>query len=134
MRQSRKRREITELLRREISRIILYELADPRMGFVTVTRVELAGDYRSAKVFMTVRGSEGDAGRCFSALWHARGHIQELLGDRLKLRYTPILSFVKDKELGEALRVDRLIGELANQRQERVDETPAQAQRDPSDQ
>ena len=134
MKPSRKRKEIAELLRREISRIILYELSDPRMGFVTVTRVELAGDYRSAKVFMTVRGSEGDASKCFSALDHARGHIQALVGDRLKLRYTPVLSFLEDKELGEALRVDRLIGQLANQRQARADEAPAEADQDPSDQ
>ena len=112
MRLSRKQQEVTELLRREISRIILYELSDPRMGFITITRLKLGGDYRSAKVFVTVRGSRADVGKTLDALAHARGHIQALVGERLKLRYTPVLEFVKDVELGKALRVDRLIEEL----------------------
>ena len=103
------------MLRRQISNIILYELNDPRMGFVTVTGLELAGDSQSAKVFVTVRGREADVNKTLEALRHARGHIQGLVGDRLDLRHTPILQFLEDKELAEALRVDRLIDEVRRQ-------------------
>jgi len=109
---SRKHKEISELLRREISNIILCEVKDPRVGFVTVTRVVLAGDRRSAKVYFTARGSEEDTDTSTNALQHARGHIQGLVGDRLKLRFTPVLHFVEDKELRDALRVDRLIEQV----------------------
>ncbi|MHC4591889.1 MAG: ribosome-binding factor A, partial [Planctomycetota bacterium] len=53
----RKKRQIEETLRRELSSIILYQMKDPRVGFVTVTRVELSEDQRSAKVLLTVRGT-----------------------------------------------------------------------------
>jgi len=112
---TRKQLEIAELLRRKISGIVLHELRDPRMGFVTITRLELSGDLRSAKVFVTVRGSRGDVSKSLAALQHARGHIQGLIGSRIKLRHTPLLRFIEDKELGEALRVDRLIDEVRRQ-------------------
>ncbi len=111
----RKQREITELLRREISNIILCELADPRLGFVTLTRVHLAGDFRSAKVFVTVRGSSAELHRTLEGLKHARGRIQALVAQRLKLCYTPLLQFVEDQELHRALRVDKLIEDIRKQ-------------------
>jgi len=109
---SRKQKEICELLRREISGIILYELSDPQIGFVTITRVQVSRDYRSAKVFVTVRGAREDRDRTLDALAHARGRIQALIAHRIKLRHTPVLQFVEDKEIVEALRVDRLIDEV----------------------
>ena len=115
---TRKQQEIAELLRRQVSNIALYELRDPRVGFVTVTRLELAGDFRSAKVYVMIRGSRADVSKSLGALKHARGRIQGLIGDRLKLRYTPLLEFVEDKELGQALRVDRLIDEVRRQDEE----------------
>lgn len=118
---SRKQAEINELLRREISNIILYELGDPRTGMVTITRVEVAGDYRSAKVFITVRGDEKDVRRTLRALAHARGHIQALIADRIKLRWTPVLEFFEDKELVEALRIEKLLDQVNRSRAARAD-------------
>ena len=115
---TRKQQEIAEMLRRQISNIALYELRDPRVGFVTVTRIELAGDFRSAKVYVTVRGSRADVSKSLGALRHARGRIQGLIGERLELRYTPLLEFVEDIELDKALRVDRLIDEVMRQDEE----------------
>jgi ribosome-binding factor A len=112
---SRKKLEIAQLLRREISTIILCELRDPRIGFVTVTRVELAGDERSAKVFVLARGNEEQVTRSMRALQHAGGRVQALVAERLKLRFTPVLRFVEDKEVREALRVDRLIDSVKAQ-------------------
>jgi len=112
---TRKQQEISELLRREISSIILYELSDPQVGFVTVTRVKVARDFRSAKVFLMVRGEREDVGRTLGALTHARGRIQALVARRIKLRHTPVLEFVEDAEMTEALRVDRLIDEVTRE-------------------
>jgi len=111
----RKQRELAELLRREISNILLRDLNDPRMGFVTVTKVEAAGDLRSAKVFVTVRGSTGDVSRTMHGLKHARGYVQRLIGQRLSIRYTPLLDFLEDEELGRAMRVTKLIDQVRRQ-------------------
>jgi ribosome-binding factor A len=109
---TRKQKEADELLRREISSIILRELNDPRMGLVTVTRVKVAGDYRSAKVYVMIRGSEEEREKSLEVLTHARGRIQGLVADRIKLRNTPVLTFLEDEEMEEALRVDRLIEKI----------------------
>jgi ribosome-binding factor A len=105
----RKKRRIEELLRRELSTIMLYELRDPRAGFVTVTGVELSEDQRSAKVLVTVRGDDEETEQTLDTLSHARGFMQRLIGDRLELRYTPVLSFEEDTEMREALRLEALI-------------------------
>ena len=115
---TRKQKEIAELLRREISNIILYELGDPRTGCVTLTRVQVAGDHRSARVYVTVRGGEADVDKTLAALTHARGHIQALVAQRIKLRWTPVLDFVEDSELTEALRVDKLLDQVSRDRGE----------------
>jgi ribosome-binding factor A len=105
----RKKKRIEESLRRELSSIILYELHDPRTGFVTITGVELSEDSRSAKVLVMVRGAREDTEMTLRSLDHARGYVQSLIGTRLRLRYTPVLRFAEDKELQRVLRVERLI-------------------------
>ena len=105
----RKKRKIEELLRRELSSILLRDINDPRAGFVTVTGVELSGDQRSASVRVMVHGSPEDTERNLEMLRHARGYIQGLIGERLSLRYTPVLSFEEDTEMRDVLRLESLI-------------------------
>jgi ribosome-binding factor A len=119
----RKKKRTEELLRREISNICLYELRDPRVGFFTVTQVELAEDQRSAKVSIVVRGAEDEVSRTLSTLRNARGYIQALVAKRLPLRYTPVLSFREDKDVLTARRVDKLIDEARREDRE-FRETP----------
>jgi ribosome-binding factor A len=107
----RKKRRIEETLRRELSSIILHEMSDPRAGFVTLTGVDLSEDQRSAKVRLTVRGTPEEIQETLRVLKGARGYMQALVGERLSLRYTPVLSFVEDKDLLNALRIERLIDE-----------------------
>jgi ribosome-binding factor A len=119
----RKKRKIEELLRRELSTIILYELKDQRPGFITLTRVELSEDQRSAKVRLTVRGSEEELQETMAALHRARGYVQALIGKRLKLRYTPVLEFLQDAEVLQAMRLEKLIDEARREDRE-FRETP----------
>jgi ribosome-binding factor A len=115
---TRKQKEVAELLRREISNIVLRDLNDPRMGFVAITRVEPAKDFRSAKVYITVRGSDAEMQESLDILNHARGYVQHLIGERLTLRFTPVLEFLKDEELVRARRVERLIDEVREEDKE----------------
>ena len=105
----RKRRRIEELLRRELSSIVLHEMRDPRTGFVTITRVELAEDQRSAKVFLTVRGEDDALEQTLRTMRHARGFMQRLIADRLDLRWTPVLSYHQDEDVLNAMRLEQLI-------------------------
>jgi ribosome-binding factor A len=114
----RKKKKIEELLRRELSMIILYELKDPRPGFITLTRVELSEDQRSAKVRLTVRGTDDEVRTTLRALEHARGYVQALVGRRLKLRYTPVLKFLEDAEVLQAMRLEKLIDQARREDRE----------------
>jgi len=105
----RKKKKIEELLRRELSSIVLYEMKDPRVGFATVTRTELAEDQRAAKVFLTVRGSQDETRKTLRILHRARGYMQHLIGKRLTLRWTPVLTFHEDEETRQTQRIERLI-------------------------
>ena len=114
----RKKRRIEELLRREISSIVLYGMKDPRIGPVALTRVELSEDQRSARVYVIVRGAEEDAQESLRILGGARGYVQALIGRRLALRYTPVLQFEEDKDVLGAMRAEQLIEEARRQDQE----------------
>ncbi|MCK4374310.1 MAG: 30S ribosome-binding factor RbfA [Candidatus Brocadiae bacterium] len=105
----RKKKRIEEMLRRELSSILLHEVRDPRAGFITLTRVELSEDQRSAKVYLTVRGTEEERDQTLQTLRRAHGYIQSLIGRRLSLRYTPVLRFREDKEVLNAMRLEKLI-------------------------
>lgn len=114
----RKKRKIEELLKRELSSIVLYELKDPRTGFVTLTRVKLSEDQRSAEVMLTVRGDEAETEKSLRVLNRARGYVQALIAKRLSLRYTPVLTFLEDEEVEEARRLERLIDQARKEDRE----------------
>lgn len=119
---TRKQKEIEELLRREISSIIVRDLKDPRIGFVTVTRVRVGGDFRTAKVYVMIRGSDEEQEETLEVLTGARGRIQGLVSDRIKMRNTPVLTFLQDEEVVQALRVDRLIDEVMEEHEKEEEE------------
>jgi len=119
----RKKKRIEELLRRELSTIVLYELKDPRAGFLTVTGVSLSEDQRSAKVKVLIRGTEEQKRETLGTLRRARGYIQGLIASRLDLRFTPLLAFLEDTEIIKAMRLERLI-EQARLEDREFRETP----------
>lgn len=104
-----------EALRRELSSIILYELKDPRIKFITLTRVELSADMRTAKVHISILGDEALKEKTLRALGHARGHIQSVAGKRLGIKHTPVLTFCLDETAERGLHVSRLIEEISKE-------------------
>jgi len=99
-------------VQRVLSALITQELKDPRLGFVTVTRVEVSDDLHQCKVFVSVIGSREQASRSLQALDHASGFLRGELGHRIDLRHTPEIVFVEDRsteraiELAKRLRAD----------------------------
>jgi len=103
---------VADLLRKEISSIILKELQDPRIGFVTVTGVSVSDDLKYAKVFISVMGTDQEIEQTFQGLESARGYIQNCIGRRLKLRYTPEISFRPDTSIAYGTHIDELLRNL----------------------
>lgn len=109
---SRRSLRVGDLIRNEISSMLVKGLKDPRIGFVTVTRVEVADDLRQAKVFFSVVGSGEDSERALSGLSSARGYIRSVLARRLDLKYVPELIFREDPAIKSGARLSELLNEL----------------------
>ncbi len=104
-----RRERIARVIREEASRVIIHELADPRIGFVTVTRVKVTGDLQSARIFVSVLGDEADRARTMKALARASMVVRRAIAPRLKTRLLPSISIEFDESLEEALHVEDLI-------------------------
>jgi len=101
--------KIQEFIQQELSIIILKGLKDPRIGFVTVTGVEVTGDLRSAKVFVSLMGSEEQKRESWEGLQHSLGFLRTEVGRRLGIRHTPELSFHRDNSLDNSDHIQKLL-------------------------
>ena len=97
--------KVSEALKQEVSNIIHDELRDPRLGFITVMRVEVTKDLQIAKVFYSVMGSPEQKFKAGEALQSAAGYIRRLIGDRLRLRFTPEVIFKLDKSVDYSIEI-----------------------------
>ncbi len=107
---------VSHFLKREISQIIAHEMRDPRMGFATVTRVDMSDDLKHARVYVSVYGSERERNECLTALNHARGYIQHRLSPRVRLKYMPELSFVLDRSIEYSIHIDEVLKKIEDEK------------------
>jgi ribosome-binding factor A len=105
-------RRVAEEIKKELSQIIRSEMKDPRMGFLSVTDVEISADLRVAKVFVSIMGSEKEQALSMGILQRAVGFLRTELGKRIRLRYTPELSFHLDSSIAQGAKIDKLLREL----------------------
>ncbi len=94
-----------------VSTILQREYAHTKLGWVTVSRVVVSKDLQHARVFFTVLGTDEDEQRVMNRLQADKAHLRFLLGNTIRLRYTPELIFEVDEELKKAMRIDRLLEE-----------------------
>jgi ribosome-binding factor A len=90
---------VQEALRQEISKVALEEIKDPRIGFLTITKVELTKDLRYAKVYFSVLGGAKEKALALKGLNSAKGYIKGMVADRIKLRLVPDISFRIDESI-----------------------------------
>ena len=110
---TRRTERLGEEFREEIARMIGGgQLKDPRIGFVTVTRVEVVPDLRNAKVYVGVLGTEAEREKTLVGLRQAAGFLRRSLGQKMRLRHTPELAFVYDEGLEAHDRIARLLAEV----------------------
>jgi len=106
---------VAEAIREVASETILYDMRDPRVKLVTVTRAEVSGDLQHAKVYVSIMGTEKEQKLTLNGLRHATGFIQSKLAKRLQTRFTPILTFVLDEGVKKSIEMTRLINEALGQ-------------------
>src|SRR5260370_39648842 len=106
---------VAEAVREVASETILYELHDPRVKMVTVTRAEVSGDLQHAKVYVSIMGTEGEQKLTLRGLRHAAGFVQSKLAKRLQTRFTPVVTFVLDQGVKHSIEMTRLINEALSQ-------------------
>lgn len=99
-------------IKKEISRIIHQELGDPRLQFVTILRVEVSRDLRTAKVYFSALGDHSAAQAAKKALESAAGTIRRYVGGNVKMRYTPEFHFIYDRSAEFSARVEQTLTEI----------------------
>ncbi len=102
---------MAEAIREVVATAILFDVADPRVRSVTVLRVEVSGDLRQAKAYVSVMGTEAEQRRALEGLNHATGFLQARVAARLQTRFTPVLSFQSDDRVKKSIEIGRLIDE-----------------------
>lgn len=101
---------INERMRQVLSEAVT-GLTDPRLGFVTVTGVRVARDFRNAKVYISVLGDDAQRQDTLAALRSAQGLLQRAVARDTKIHHTPVLEFTYDDTLDVAMRLDELLRE-----------------------
>lgn len=109
---TRRTRQVGELLREEIDSIIRREVKDPRIGFFSITRVEVPTDLRSARVYISVLGSDEEREQTLTALRSAAGYIRHVLKPRLRMRQIPELEFRDDRSMEYAAQISETLREV----------------------
>jgi ribosome-binding factor A len=109
---------LRELLKQETSAILQRDLRDPRVGFVSVTDVELSPDLRHAKIFVSIMGDAEAKARTMDGLVSAQGFIRTELARRIRLRHMPEVAFRIDESIERGARVARLLREVTEPKPE----------------
>jgi ribosome-binding factor A len=106
---------VAELIRADMSEIIMKEVKDPRLHSVTITSVKITDDLRNAKIYFVEMGKDEYSPEIKAGLTKASGFIRRELGKRLQLRCVPELAFVHDESFGYGNRIEKLLAQIAQQ-------------------
>ena len=121
---TRRQEKTARIVRDVVSDAIAHHLNDPRLkGLISVTKVEMPPDLRSADVYLSFFAqSDADKARGFEAIEHARKRIQSLLGDALESKFCPVLRFRMDEQFHKTLEIMRLIDQVSSEHQKETDD------------
>jgi ribosome-binding factor A len=112
----RRPERLAQQIRVELAEMMVRELKDPRIGFATVTGVELSPDLHHARVLVSVLGSSEEQQETIAGLSSAAGFIRHEIGHRLALRRVPELTFVLDHGVDEGEKIERLLQKIHKDR------------------
>jgi ribosome-binding factor A len=103
---------VSDLVKAEITDILLRQVRDPRVQNVTITDVKMSDDLRQAKIYFVPMGSDNGTDEVKEGLKRATGFLKRELGKRLQLRYVPDVTFIYDASFDYGDRIERLLGEI----------------------
>ena len=115
--QGKRSEKVADLIQKEISQMLVKSIKDPRIGFVTITRVTVSDDCRSARIYFSVAGTEAERERSMKGLNSAKGYVRKELGRRIRLRYTPEIMFQFDPSIEYAIHMEELIQSLRQEKE-----------------
>ena len=110
--QYKRSERIAAFIQEEVSKMLLTELKDPAVGFVTITKVQVTDDLRYAKIYYSVLGGDDKIDESRDALDRATGHIRTELGRRLKMRFVPTITFHYDDTTAYADHIEQLLKKI----------------------
>ncbi|HKD17520.1 MAG TPA: 30S ribosome-binding factor RbfA [Thermoanaerobaculia bacterium] len=110
--ESRRSQRVADVVRAELSRLLLLEAHDPDLHRVTVTDVEMPPDLKSARVFFSCLGGDDEREKAGQALRRAAGYLRREVGQRCQLRFAPELHFVSDRSLERGARIEELLQQI----------------------
>jgi len=114
---TRRQEKVARMVKEAVSDAIAHHLNDPRIeGLVSVTRVDMVADLRSADVYLSIFGKDdATQNKAFAAITHARSRIQSLIAGRLQSKFCPVLHFYRDEKFKKTLETMKLIEQAANE-------------------
>lgn len=112
---TRRIEKINELLRREVSEVLQREMKDPKIGFVTVTRVETSKDLQYSTIFTSIMGDEKERLTAMEHLNHAAGYVQRQLSGKVRLKNMPKIKFKLDTSIDHSIRIDEILRKIADE-------------------
>ncbi len=132
MTNTRRVSRVAELIKREVSQMILFDIKDDRVGagMVSVTAVDVAGDLQHTKIFVSIYGSDEVRATTMEGLKSVTGYVRSELGKRVRLRRTPTVIFVEDTSFDRATSVLSLINQLSLKRGESENLEPSASDRE----
>jgi ribosome-binding factor A len=110
--ESRRSQRVADLVREELSKLLLIEAHDPAVKDVTVTGVEMSPDLQSGRVYFSVLGGDAERDRAAEGLARAAGYLRREVGRRCSLRYAPELHFIADLSLERGARIEQLLAQV----------------------
>lgn len=115
---SNRKEKLQQEIKKVVSDILQKEVKDPSIGFVTVTSVDVSGDLRHAKIFVSILGEKGNQEDTLHALEKATGFIRTELGKRIRLRHVPEIVFKFDDSIEHGDHINKLLKQLHEEQNE----------------
>lgn len=111
---SHRKERLGEELKKILGQAFLEDIKDPRIGFVTITKVDVTRDLSHAKVYISVL-DEKDEADTMAALNKAKGHLRSIAASQLDLRVAPEFTFIADESLAHSMKINRLLKEISDE-------------------
>lgn len=106
---------VAEQMKKEIAAIVEQDIKDPRIGFITITNVEISNDLRHAKVFFSSLEKEEQQKKSLAGLENAKGFIRKEIASRMQLRYAPEIVFRIDNSIEHGVKISQILSEIKSE-------------------